>query len=121
MNWKQKRLQKICLKAVVFSLFQKNLNTDESILEKLKEKDKTTDFSRIRCPLCRWQPRPSSRWFCADAGFPEYFFGGCGTAWNTFASCGVCPGCTHRWQWTTCLRCGQWSLHNDWYVEKTDV
>jgi hypothetical protein len=71
----------------------------------------------IRCPLCEWQPRPSSRWACADCPIPEAFFGGCGAVWNTFDTGGVCPGCLHAWQWTLCLACGGWSLHDDWYVE----
>ncbi|MDQ6785238.1 MAG: hypothetical protein M3033_00265 [Acidobacteriota bacterium] len=117
---KQKSLPSIVLKAGVFSLFQKNLNGGETILDEVKEQDEITDFTRIRCPLCEWQPKATSRWFCADAGFPENFFGGCGTGWNTFATGGVCPGCAHRWRWTTCLSCAQWSRHKDWYVEKAE-
>lgn len=70
----------------------------------------------IRCPHCTWQPRPTSRWLCSDSPPPEGFRGGCGTVWNTFDTRGLCPGCGHQWRWTTCLRCYQWSLHEDWYV-----
>ena len=60
---------------------------------------------RIRCPRCAWQPRPEDRWGCH-----------CGTVWNTFDTRGVCPGCSHAWEQTQCLRCGAWSRHDDWYV-----
>ena len=79
------------------------------------EPDDDKAFERIRCPLCRWQPTPSSVWSCYGAGTPEPPFGGCGTEWNTFSTAGRCPGCQHQWQWTSCLRCGGWSLHDDWY------
>ena len=46
---------------------------------------------------------------------PEPPFDGCGTSWNTFLTRGRCPGCRHQWQWTSCLRCHGWSLHEDWY------
>lgn len=75
----------------------------------------TPDFNRIRCPQCAWRPRASDRWLCWDCGEPEFFLGGCGTRWNTFATRGLCPGCEHQWRWTSCLRCQQWSLHADWY------
>ena len=73
----------------------------------------------IRCPCCDWRPSPSSRWCCYWTPFesPEPFFEACGTAWNTFATRGRCPGCSHQWTWTSCLRCGEWSLHDDWYED----
>ena len=70
---------------------------------------------RIRCPLCDWQPPPTSRWCCICRGTPEPFFEGCGTVWNTFDTGGRCPGCAHQWVWTTCLRCGAASPHQEWY------
>ena len=80
--------------------------------------DDEDDFSRIRCPLCGWQPNRSSVWQCiTGAGNPEPSFTGCGTAWNTFATRGLCPGCGHQWRWTSCLRCAGWSLHVEWYEE----
>ncbi len=120
MKTKRKTLRRAYLQTIIFSLFQKDLIQKEVLKNVEKDEDETVDFSRIRCPLCRWQPTASSRWFCADAGFPEYFFDGCGAMWNTFANGGVCVGCHHRWRWTTCLRCAQWSPHDDWYAEKTD-
>ena len=76
--------------------------------------------SRIRCPKCDWQPGPSSLWTCVDTPFPEAFRGGCGRSWNTFETSGACPGCAHQWQWTACLVCSQWSLHEDWYEDEPD-
>ena len=72
-------------------------------------------FSRIRCPLCQWHPKPSSVWACESYGTPEPYFGGCGTIWNTFATRGKCPGCSHQWRWTSCPHCDRWSPHDDWY------
>jgi hypothetical protein len=74
-------------------------------------------FSGIRCPRCGWAPTRESRWSCVWTGGPEPRFESCGTVWNTFSTRGRCPGCTHQWQWTSCLRCEQWSLHADWYDE----
>lgn len=71
-------------------------------------------FSWIRCPLCACRPGPSDLWTCHGVGTPEPY-AGCGVSWNTFSTGGRCPGCAHQWQWTSCLRCGQWSRHLDWY------
>jgi hypothetical protein len=68
------------------------------------------DFVKIRCPLCQWQPQKSDRWLCEP---------GCQHCWNTFETAGICPGCTKHWDQTACLRCQQWSPHEDWY-EKPD-
>jgi len=76
-------------------------------------------LSGIRCPRCAWRPSASSLWYCDWVDTPEPFFEGCGTAWNTFLTRGRCPGCAHQWQWTSCHRCEEWSLHDDWY-EETD-
>ena len=77
-------------------------------------------FSHIRCPRCAWRPSVASRWACYCLGTPEPPFDACGTVWNTFSTGGRCPGCHHQWRWTSCLRCGEWSLHVDWYVSKTE-
>jgi len=69
----------------------------------------------IRCPLCMWRPKKTDVWMCCDCDHPEYFYGGCGTAWNTFETEGVCPTCLHQWQWTACFGCFMWSKHRDWY------
>ena len=71
----------------------------------------------IRCPRCSWRPDASSRWCCYWTDCPEPPFDACGTSWNTFYTKGRCPGCSHQWRWTSCLRCGQWSLHLDWYEQ----
>jgi hypothetical protein len=92
----------------------------KDLSETQQELKDETDFGRIRCPLCLWQPRRSDRWCCVDCAAPEYFFNGCGTQWNTFETRGICPGCGHQWQWTACLACHGWSLHDDWYVEGKD-
>jgi hypothetical protein len=55
-------------------------------------------FSGVRCPRCGWRPTRESLW-----------------SWNTFATRGLCPGCAHQWQWTSCHRCEAWSPHDDWY------
>ena len=64
---------------------------------------------RIRCPMCFWQPRKSDRWFCSRC---------LRSRWNTFETRGVCPVCSHRWTWTRCLSCTEWSLHEDWYEKR---
>jgi hypothetical protein len=72
-------------------------------------------FERIRCPACEWRPSPGDRWCCNAERAPEPPFTSCGTVWNTFATAGRCPGCGHQWTWTGCLRCHEWSRHDDWY------
>lgn len=102
--------------ALVFSLFQKRLETEDEVEEVAAfDEEEGPEFERIRCPACRWRPRASDLWECGDCGHPEYFFGGCGTAWNTFDTRGLCPGCGHQWRWTFCLSCWEWSPHEDWY------
>jgi hypothetical protein len=72
-----------------------------------REEDRTDDGrGRIRCPLCRWEPRREDRWGCT-----------CGAIWNTFDTRGVCPDCAYRWEHTQCLRCREWSDHETWYEE----
>jgi predicted amidophosphoribosyltransferase len=69
------------------------------------------DYSRIRCPQCRWQPDKHSRWTCSP---------GCGHSWNTFETRGLCPDCGKKWFHTACLHCSAWSPHEDWYEEPAD-
>jgi len=94
--------------------YRKTPETDE-ILKNLEKVEDTTDFNRIRCPLCKWSPDKSSQWFCADCDAPEFFYGGCGNIWNTFETRGKCSACAYQWRWTSCLRCAGWSRHEDWY------
>jgi hypothetical protein len=76
------------------------------------------DFPRVRCPQCEWRPSDASEWTCIwTPGSPEPRFESCGAVWNTFATRGRCPGCSHQWRWTSCLRCAQWSPHDEWYEE----
>jgi len=70
---------------------------------------------RIRCPRCEWVPTAGSRWCCDHRATPEPPFPSCGTVWHTFSTRGRCPGCSHQWQWTSCLACGKASPHDDWY------
>jgi DNA-directed RNA polymerase subunit RPC12/RpoP len=72
----------------------------------------------IRCPACAWRPEASSLWSCLWTEPPEPRFDWCGTVWNTFLTRGRCPGCGHQWQWTSCLRCAQWSRHDEWYERR---
>jgi hypothetical protein len=103
----------------IFFLFQEVSKTNETT-STAKSEAETTNFNRIRCPLCLWQPNALSRWYCADCEYPEYFFAGCGTNWNTFATRGRCPGCGYQWRWTSCLRCARWSRHQDWYKKEAN-
>ena len=68
----------------------------------------TVGGGRIRCPKCGWRPRKVDRWGCR-----------CGCSWNTFETGGRCPECDKQWRHTQCLRCHEWSLHEDWYTGKT--
>jgi len=101
--------------AVAFLLFQDRVSVTGRKSAARSRTDEHTDFNRIRCPLCKWQPKPSHRWFCAPCGDPEFFADGCGECWNTFNTRGLCPGCGHQWRWTACLNCSGWSLHESWY------
>jgi hypothetical protein len=113
----QKRLLQLLHLAIVFRLFQERLKPAETT-KKDAARDKAKKFSRVRCPLCKWRPKSSSRWYCGDCEYPEYFFEGCGTAWNTFTTRGLCPGCGHQWRWTICLSCQRWSPHEEWYEDQ---
>lgn len=93
----------------------------EEILKKIETVVEKNDFEGIRCPLCKWTPKASSSWLCADCGAPEYFHSACYTSWNTFKTRGKCPTCAHQWKWTSCLSCTGWSRHEDWYVKKENV
>ena len=89
----------------------------DRIIVRESDQERRDSFSRIRCPLCAWRPSRSSKWCCDPTRTPEPPFKGCKTVWNTFATRGRCPGCSHQWTWTTCHRCTQCSLHEDWYDE----
>lgn len=106
--------------AVAFWLFRRPLEPEKIKEELLRLDEDDPKFSRIRCPLCKWRPTASSSWHCGDCAEPEFFFDGCGTVWNTFDTGGRCPGCKHQWRWTSCLRCEEWSRHEDWYAKDDD-
>jgi hypothetical protein len=86
-----------------------------TIGEQVEQEKHEKTSTGIRCPLCGWRPKPSSRWCCDVGGTPEPPFTACGTIWNTFSTRGRCPGCDHQWQWTSCLACHRPSRHADWY------
>jgi hypothetical protein len=92
---------------------------DRIIVDVTEDEEEDERLSGIRCPLCGWRPSASSLWHCDCVDTPEPRFEGCGTMWNTFLTRGRCPGCRHQWRWTSCHRCEEWSLHDDWY-EETD-
>ena len=64
--------------ALVYRLFQDRLKPGGTT-KNAKARDKPEEFSRIRCPHRKWRPNTSSRWYCGDCDYPEYFFNGCGT------------------------------------------
>jgi hypothetical protein len=103
--------------ALSVQFFLKESRKPDQIVTTIPGFEQRDAFRAIRCPLCSWRPKPSSRWSCICSGTPEPFFEACGTVWNTFATHGRCPGCGHQWRWTTCLRCNEPSLHVDWYEE----
>ena len=84
------------------------------------DEDEDEGLNGIRCPQCSWRPSVHDLWCCVVIDTPEPPFPGCGTEWNTFSTHGKCPGCAHQWQWTSCLRCGEWSLHEDWYEQRAE-
>ena len=117
---KRKSPTRPALLVVALWAFQRGLTPEDAsdVLEEAGEE--SPEGGRVRCPLCGWRPTASSRWYCDDCGHPEYFYGGCGSVWNTFDTRGLCPGCGHHWRWTSCLYCGGWSLHEDWYATEPD-
>ncbi|NOT49305.1 MAG: hypothetical protein HOP17_16380 [Acidobacteria bacterium] len=95
--------------------FRRSLPDEEKVTDRIGEIDSIDGNRNIRCPICRWQPQHLDRWTCWDCDYPEYFYEGCGTEWNTFETGGKCPTCFHQWAWTSCLSCWGWSKHEDWY------
>src|SRR4029079_11522948 len=82
---------------------------------KCAARERDAEQRGVRCPLCGWRPTAASRWCCWWSDGPEPYFASCGAEWNTFSTRVRCPGCRHQWQWTSCLRCAEWSPHNEWY------
>lgn len=104
----------------MLQLFKKT-NKPSEVITDLARLAESESLRGIRCPRCQWQPEASSRWLCWSGNGPEPPFKSCGTSWNTFLTQGQCPGCAHQWLWTSCLRCNEWSLHEDWYeTERPD-
>lgn len=99
-------------------LFRRDVVVGREVLGSVESVEAADECGCICCPLCQWRPRASDRWYCGDCRHPEGFLEGCGMVWNTFETRGRCPGCCHRWRWTVCLSCHQWSLHEDWYAKE---
>jgi rubrerythrin len=68
----------------------------------------TASDGKHRCPHCGWEPDADCEWYCDK----------CGCYWNTFETHGRCPTCNYLWTQTACDNCGEWSDHDDWYVEQ---
>lgn len=65
----------------------------------------------IACPRCDWRPDISDVWDCPN----------CRGIWNVFTTHAVCPRCGTVSQTTHCLKCDQWSDHQDWYHFDDDL
>jgi len=117
---RRESIYRLCCAALIFWFFQKSLSAEKIADQLARSGEEEAKQCRIRCPLCRWQPKPDDLWYCGDCAYPEYFFEGCGMMWNTFTTKGLCPGCAHQWRYTSCLRCAGWSLHEEWYSEEND-
>ena len=104
---------------MVLELLKNDFGSQRLTVEEF-DLEKRRSSEGIRCPKCAWRPGSSDRWSC-DWTLPEAFFRSCGSSWNTFATRGQCPGCGHRWHWTSCLRCGGWSPHDDWYESDDEL
>ena len=89
--------------------------TERVVIPRIESDEGEGALEGIRCPKCTWRPMRSDLWSCSAFDTPEPPFDFCMTEWNTFTTRGRCPGCQHQWLWTSCLCCGQWSLHEDWY------
>ena len=99
-------------------LLRRDKQTSGPAIDEITKRDQEDVFAGIRCPRCNWRPSGSSLWCCDCKGTPEPVFESCGTIWNTFSTRGRCPGCSHQWLWTSCLRCRDASLHESWYELK---
>lgn len=91
---------------------------EDVVIPKFVSDEADDQLEGIRCPRCNWRPTNSDRWSCYAVDTPEPPFEYCLTMWNTFETHGRCPGCQHQWMWTSCLRCSEWSLHEDWYERR---
>lgn len=103
---------------MIAPLLLKPGRSTEQITTPKIEFDDEDQFEGIRCPQCQWRPTSQDLWCCYSGDGPEPRFEACGTMWHTFATHGLCPGCSHQWQWTSCLRCSEWSRHDDWYERR---
>src|SRR5216684_7437292 len=65
----QKYVLRLLHFAVAYRLFQDRLKPTGTP-ERATACDKAREFSRVRCPLCKWRPNASSRWYCGDCDYP---------------------------------------------------
>jgi len=100
-------------------LLKDTRKSESIVIPRIELEDDDEQLHGIRCPKCAWRPSQSDLWCCLAIDTPEPPFDFCMTEWNTFSTRGRCPGCQHQWTWTSCLRCGEWSLHEDWYEHRT--
>jgi hypothetical protein len=79
--WNRSRMSSILLNNwLLFRTSDESPNNAEPFVDDFAD----AEVPGIRCPLCNWRPKRSDAWVCCDCDRPEYFYGGCGTAWNTF-------------------------------------
>jgi hypothetical protein len=113
----RRRRQSPAAAASLLLLLKNDVASRRRVVADIADLERDDELPGVRCPLCAWRPTTASRWCCWWDEGPEPYFAACGAQWNTFTTRGRCPGCQHQWQWTSCLRCGEWSPHDDWYEE----
>src|SRR5690348_1507031 len=72
-------------------------------LKSLFSPEPPTNHTYIACPKCDWRPQTTDNWSCS-----------CQHCWNVFTDHGICPACGRVWSQVQCLKCNQWSDHEDW-------
>ena len=73
------------------------------VLLKLERLPRHTEFA---CPLCKISPQQGAFWVC----------GHCRTAFDTFQTLAMCPGCGARFSQTRCVNCGGESPLSEWFL-----
>lgn len=70
----------------------------------LRSLEKLPRRQEFACPSCKSHPPIGPYWKCNQ----------CGSQFDTFASGGVCPQCSTRFETTTCLDCRRSSAMTEW-------
>ncbi len=65
----------------------------------------------LECPACQTPPPMADLWSCSK----------CGTAFDIFATHGVCPNCSSQFGAIRCFECGQMSPIDHWYAPAPQV